>query len=259
MEASGSQPRAREEIRRWEELREQIKSDLEEAHRRHETLTHMNKLLILRNFATLRIKDTGRIAASKEIARQWHEGTGVHFTRQIRFLARHYQLFEQVTEEKRGTGGGRSLLKDERVQAATRAHLSTVPKGEVTPKGFHRALNERILPSLGFALKAWLSERTARRWLISLGWRRTRVKKGVYMDGHERPDVVKYRNNIFLPLMASFERRMVQWRPEGEGAELVCIEPDLGPEEKRVIAVFQDESSFHVNDHKQTSWYALCS
>jgi hypothetical protein len=85
------------------------------------------------------------------------------------------------------------------------------------------------------------------------------VKKGVYIDGHERPDIVKYRNNVFLPFMALFKRHMVQWRPEGEGAELVCIEPDLGPEEKWVIAVFQDESSFHVNDHKQTSWYALCS
>jgi hypothetical protein len=52
------------------------------------------------------------------------------------------------------------LLKDEQVQAAMRAHLSTMPKGEVTPKGFYCALNERILPSLGFALKAWLSERT---------------------------------------------------------------------------------------------------
>ena len=90
--------------------------------------------------------------------RQWHKGTGVHFTCQIWFLARHYQLFEQVTEEKRGTGGSRSLLKDERVQAAVRVHLSTVPKGEVTPKGFHRTLNEWILPSLGFVLKAWLSE-----------------------------------------------------------------------------------------------------
>jgi hypothetical protein len=87
MEASGSQPKAKEEICRWEELREQIKSDLEEAHKRHETLTHMNKLLILRNFATLRIKGTRQINASKEIAQQWHKGTGVHFARQIRFLA----------------------------------------------------------------------------------------------------------------------------------------------------------------------------
>jgi len=104
--------------------------------------------------ATLRIKDTRQIAASKEIVRQWHKGTGVHFAHQILFLMRHYQLFEQVTEEKQGIGGSHSLLKDERVQAAARAHLSTIPKGKVTPKGFHHALNEQILPLLRFALKA---------------------------------------------------------------------------------------------------------
>jgi len=207
----------------------------------------------------LHIKGTGRIDASKEIAQQWHEGTGVHFARQIQFLARHYQLFEQVTEEKRGSGGGRSLLKDERVQAAARAHLSTMPTGEVTPKEFHRALNERILPSLRFALKDGLSERTARRWLVLLGWRHTRVKKGVYMDGHERPDVVEYWNNVFLPLMALFEQRMAQWIRRLECTELVRVELELGPDEKQIIAVFQDKSCFHVNDHKQTMWYALCS
>jgi len=79
------------------------------------------------------------------------------------------------------------------------------------------------------------------------------VKNGVYIDGHERLNIVKYWNNVFLPLMALLERHMVQWRPEGEDAELVCIKPDLGLEEKEVITIFQDESSFHVNDHKQTS------
>jgi len=80
------------------------------------------------------------------------------------------------------------------------------------------------------------------------------VKKGVYMDGHERPDVVEYRNNVFLPLMASFERRMAKWRPEDPG--LVRVEPDLGPDERRIIAVFQDESCFHANEYKQTVWCA---
>jgi len=143
------------------------------------------------------------------------------------------------------------------VQAAARAHLSTVPTGEVTPKEFRCALNERILPSLGFALKDGLSERSARRWLVLLGWRYMRVKKGVYMDGHERPDVVEYWNNVFLPLMASFERRMAQWIRRLECAELVRVKLELGPDEKQIIAVFQDESCFHVNDHKQTMWYAL--
>jgi hypothetical protein len=78
------------------------------------------------------------------------------------------------------------------------------------------------------------------------------MKKWVYMDSHERPDVIKYRNSKFLLLMASYERRMVQWKPEGIG--LVCVKPDLRPEENQVIAVFQDESCFHVNDHKQMGW-----
>ena len=80
------------------------------------------------------------------------------------------------------------------------------------------------------------------------------MKKGVYMDGHERPDVVEYRNSEFLPLMASYERRMVQWKPKG--VSLVHVEPDLRPEENWVIAIFQDESCFHVNDNKQTGWCA---
>jgi hypothetical protein len=38
--------------------------------------------------------------------------------------------------------------------------------------------------------------------------------------------------------------------------KLEHVEPDLGPSEKRIIAVFQDESSFHVNEYKQTAWCA---
>ena len=81
-----------------------------------------------------------------------------------------------------------------------------------------------------------------------------RVKKGVYMDGHERPDIVEYRNDMFLLLMASFKRRMAKWRPEGLG--LVRVEPELRPDKRRIIAVFQDESCFHANKYKQTVWCA---
>ena len=81
------------------------------------------------------------------------------------------------------------------------------------------------------------------------------MKKGVYMDGHERPDVIEYRNSKFLPLMALYKRCMVQWKPEG--INLVCVKLDLRPDENWVIAVFQDESYFHVNDNKQMGWCTL--
>jgi len=72
------------------------------------------------------------------------------------------------------------------------------------------------------------------------------------MDGYKRPNIIKYWDNIFLPLMVLYEQCMVQWKPEG--SRLVRIELDLGPNEKRIIAVFQDESCFHVNDNKQMTW-----
>jgi hypothetical protein len=87
MDAGRSEPKAKEDIRSWEELQEQLKSDLLEGYKKNERPTHVNKLTIIRNFATLRIKGVRRIAASEEIAQQFHEGTGRHFACQIRVLA----------------------------------------------------------------------------------------------------------------------------------------------------------------------------
>jgi hypothetical protein len=108
------------------------------AKKRNATLTQINQLIILRNFATLRIKGTKRIAASEQITAQWHEGPGqgAHFARQIRTLARHYQRFEQLPPEKRGGKGRQSLFNDEGVQRAARAYLTGLHIGDVTPMKF---------------------------------------------------------------------------------------------------------------------------
>jgi hypothetical protein len=46
--------------------------------------------------------------------------------------------------------------------------------GDVAPKGFWNALNEKILPSLGIKQKSPLFMKTACQWLIKLGWRLVR-------------------------------------------------------------------------------------
>ena len=85
-----------------------------------------------------------------------------------------------------------------------------------------------------------------------MGWWCMVLRKGVYMDGHERPDVMEYWKNTFLPLMALHKKKMVQWVMKG--SKLVYINLDLGPGKKRVITVFQNKSCFHVNEYKQTAW-----
>lgn len=86
----------------------------------------------------------------------------------------------------------RTLLLDETVCTAARDWLSSQKVGSVMPRHFQHALNNDILPSINVTPKRDLCERTARRWMILLGWRRTVLRKGVYMDGHEREDVKEY-------------------------------------------------------------------
>ena len=193
------------------------------------------------------MKGLGRIEASLEIARQWHEGEGKHLARKVRALAWHYQVFEQLPAEKRGgRANALSPLKDERLQLAAHQWLMLQEVGQVTPQQFQHALNETILPALSIVLARPLCERTARCWLLKLGWQQMRLRKGVYMDGHERNDVKKYRWEVFLLAMAAFEHCIVHF----EGPELLRVDPQLAPGERKVIAIFHDECCFHGNDYR---------
>ena len=49
-----------------------------------------------------------------------------------------------------------------------------------------------------------VSLKTAQRWMETLGYMWADTLTGCYVDGHERDDVVNYRQNIFLP--ASFAK-----------------------------------------------------
>jgi hypothetical protein len=120
---------------------------------------------------------------------------------------------------------------------------------------FKHGLNDIILPSLGIFPSKPLSERTAQRWLVKLGWQRTTIRKGIYLDGHECPDVVKYRQDEFLPWMLDYEHRMAHY--ELVGNDLNRVPPTIQSNERELILEFHDESSFHAFEHTSSVWYVL--
>lgn len=62
-----------------------------------------------------------------------------------------------------------------------------------------RQVNNVIIPALGLDLAGQkISENCAGHWLIKLGYEMKEVKKGMYVDGHERPDVVNYRTTFLV-------------------------------------------------------------
>ena len=199
------------QIQDWESLRTDIKKHLKK-HSETLPLSQLNQFRIIQNFANLWLKGLSRTQASMEIARQWHEGQGNWFARRVRALARHYQTFEKLPAEKRGGAGNNcSWLHDETVKRSTLNWLISQKTGDVTLCKLQHALNDRLFAELNIVPKSPISEQTARRWLIKLGWRRTVVRKGVYMDGHEREDVVEYRNKVFLPALKEFEKHMAKY------------------------------------------------
>jgi hypothetical protein len=70
------------DVRGWALLRDQIKQDLKVGAKTL-PMSKINQLLVLRNFATLRLKGCGIIEAGNEITRQWHEGEGKHYARKV--------------------------------------------------------------------------------------------------------------------------------------------------------------------------------
>jgi hypothetical protein len=94
-----------------------------------------------------------------------------------------------------------------------------------------------------------ISKRTVRRYLNALGYRFHTAKKGQYADGHEREDVVYYRDHTFLPQWKALEARMENWSKENEK------EYGPRPDGKTVIPWLNDKVIFYANDHTSRGWY----
>ena len=123
------------------------------------------------------------------------------------------QFFEgkgKLEETRQGKYKRCCLLNDEslRLDAAMWARGNAYKKGEpnMTAGKFCQYVNDELLPShvLPANLPRTISLRTANRWLHHLGFNPKSHKKGSYVDGHEREDVVKSRRE-FLKVLSDLK------------------------------------------------------
>ncbi|KAF8058012.1 hypothetical protein FPV67DRAFT_1428985, partial [Lyophyllum atratum] len=92
-----------------------------------------------------------------------------------------------------------------------------------------------------------ISIRTAHRYLQLLGYRFQSTPKGQFADGHERADVVYYRDNKFLPQLAELQKRM---------RVFVDANPEYGPIIGLLVILWlHDESIFYAHDRRRRAWY----
>ncbi|KAF4621818.1 hypothetical protein D9613_012166 [Agrocybe pediades] len=190
-----------------------------------------------------------RVRASTAVARS--VGRGPYFAKQMRKLSLYIHRFRTLPPTGSGKHHGHpSLLNDERIAQAVRRYLTVTALGEITTLELQKTVNTIIIPAIGLDLGGKsISERCARRWLHKLGYSMTEVKKGVYIDGHERQDVVDYRKD-FLKEVKELERLRYTFNQE----TLEPVAPKLGPGEKLHIPIHQDESIFRTNELRRRVW-----
>ena len=160
-----------------------------------------------------------------------------------------------------------SLYNDEAVQLFAREFISS-KKEEITASLLARAVTEYVgSQEMGARLQAslelvgtetdpgtqslkGLKARAATNWLKKMGYSWRSTKKGVYVDGHEREDVVKYRQDVFLPILQGVRSMLAKWDDNGN----VVREENLPEGGRWVVIVTHDESTFNVNDGRRQMW-----
>lgn len=118
-------------------------------------------------------------------------------------------------------------------------------------------VNTDLLPNStlepGFPRRIGLE--TARKWLHVLGFEFITPKKGSFVDGHEREDVVVYRKK-FLRKMVGLGFLRPDNAPTEDAKNALPSDlhtPSIDRVEKTVI-FFHDETIFHVNEDQSRQW-----
>ena len=97
-----------------------------------------------------------------------------------------------------------------------------------------------------------ISDRTARCWLQWLNWCYGTMRNGMYLDGHEREDVVAYRK-AFIARWEDYEKRFHTWDSDGVEHEAQNLEnTQVKGGQFWLILVTHDESVFYQNDIRKT-------
>lgn len=180
-------------------------------------------------------------------------GRGVKHARNLRKWIKNYLHGEKLPFHRYGTYHS-SILEDEDFRRGIQLHLM-----EIAKKGYIRAQDivdyvatPEVQQQLG-TRACGIHVRTARRWLHKLSWRYQQKKKGMYIDGHERDDVVQYRKG-FVERWKEYEKRFVIYDRDGKVISTPTGFPVPQGIRFRLILVTHDESTFYETDRRKTQW-----
>jgi len=156
------------------------------------------------------------------------------------------------------------------VRAFIRGNAIQTGKPNLRLSSFVQWLNTVMIPDFiaddGKTGRSTVSEETGRRWLHRLGFRQKRYRKGIFVDGHDREDVVSARIAFVKDLVENILPRTHRYldkkgKTSTDDVEDMAARDNIPmggyvhPSVNRpIVLVWQDESTFAVNDSENSFW-----
>jgi hypothetical protein len=118
------------------------------------------------------------------------------------------------------------------------------------PERLKKYMEVELFPQIQLLVGRGISISMAHCWLHRKGFRYMQHKKALYFDGHNHPDVVDYRQNVFSPQMAEYCKRLVSYKV----GDVKTPNPPQNYIERALVLLPQDESMMQSNDGPKASW-----
>ena len=202
-------------------------------------------------YFTKRLEGFKKYEASKFAASMtWLNHSEDYRPKIIRAWAKEFLMNGVLSPHRQGVHVKKqSFLSDADVKEMVLKMIRETKPEQRSPLNIKKHVDEVVAPSL-LGVNVQVSEKTVRNYMHEWGYMYRKNKKDIYFDGHEREDVVKYRQE--------WSKRMVTYMEKmdffsGENEESV-LEPVLEEGEKKIVLVTHDESTFYAHDSRTDMW-----
>ncbi|KAJ7243667.1 hypothetical protein C8J57DRAFT_1556267 [Mycena rebaudengoi] len=202
------------------------------------------------------------IVASMAVANQFSKTK--YWAQKLRSTARSFSETRELPENNQGKGAKHKTHFDDpsvkpRLEAFVRGLVPEAEggfKGRIAPDKLWHYVNKHLFPEL--EIDNTIGVTTATAWLKKLGYRLRRYQKGIYYDGHERPDVVQKRNEFIKDMFGCLKRKEgdsgAASQTKKSTSNLKEIPPNLKPRDIIYYPIYHDESTVHTNDQSHFVW-----
>ena len=198
--------------------------------------------LVAKTFYTRETRENA--AQSKHAQSYWYR----YRARALIVGFRYFMTTGKLMGERRGRCKGKSLIHDPVVKCWCAEIISGMPNAW-SARTFRDKVSIKLFTEGLIVEGCKIGRSTATYYLHELGMELVCPKKGIYKDGHERPDTVQARK-LYTERLNTYKDRELSYT----GDKLQTLVPPTDLTSPEVIRVYHDECSYASHEGALSLW-----